>query len=63
VYLTGGANVTGSIASPGAYSSVLSVEEIGKWRRLAARFKRLDIMAKKLRSIELKTGSGKDGKG
>jgi len=52
VYLLGRASVSRSISTPGAYSSVLPVEEAGKWRKLAARFKRLDEMAKKIRDLE-----------
>lgn len=52
VYLLGRASVTRSINKPGTYSSVLGVEEAGKWRKLAARFKRLEDMAAKLKSLE-----------
>ena len=61
VFLMGRSNVSRSITKAGTYSSVLSVEEAGTWRKLAARFKRLDDMAKKLRAIEKQLGSAKDG--
>mgnify|MGYP001827469120 FL=1 len=61
VYLTGRSVVTKSIANAGTYSSVLSVEEAGKWRKLAARFKRLEKMAAKLKELEQKLNSSMDG--
>jgi UDP-3-O-[3-hydroxymyristoyl] glucosamine N-acyltransferase len=62
VILMGRSIVTKSISKPGTYSSVLSVEEAGKWRKLAARFKRLDSMAAKLKMLERKVNSSTDGK-
>lgn len=52
VYLMGRSIVTKSIKQPGVYSNVISVEEAGKWRRIAARIKRLDNMGKRLKSLE-----------
>jgi UDP-3-O-[3-hydroxymyristoyl] glucosamine N-acyltransferase len=60
VFLMGRSNVSRSITKPGTYASVIPVEEAGKWRKLAARFKRLDEMAKKLRSLERAVNSAKD---
>ncbi len=48
----GSGNVSRSITQPGTYSSVLSVEEAGKWRKIQARVKRLDAMAGRLRQVE-----------
>jgi len=62
VFLQGRSIVTKSIRKAGAYSSVLSVEEAGKWRKLAARFKRLEESAKKLREIERMLKANTDGK-
>ena len=61
VFLMGRSNVSRSITKAGTYSSVLSVEEAGTWRKLSARFKRLDEMARKLRAIEKQLDSAKDG--
>ena len=52
VYLLGRASVTRSITRPGTYSSVIGVEEAGTWRKLVARFKRLEETAAKLKSLE-----------
>jgi UDP-3-O-[3-hydroxymyristoyl] glucosamine N-acyltransferase len=62
VFLMGRSIVTKSIANSGTYSSVLSVEEAGKWRKLAARFKRLESMAARLKLLERKMNSSMDGK-
>lgn len=63
VSIMGRGNVTRSIAEPGVYSSVLGVEEAGKWRRVAARVKRLDAMAAKLRDVELAVKALQGNKG
>lgn len=52
VYLQGGAGVANSINQPGVYSSALSVEPVGKWRRIAARLKNIDQIAKRLAALE-----------
>ena len=62
VFLMGRSIVTKSIKQPGTYSSVLSVEEAGKWRKLAARFKRLESMAARIKMLEVKLNSSPDGK-
>lgn len=64
VSIMGRGNVTKSITAPGVYASVLGVEEAGKWRKIAARVKRLDAMAVKLRELEklLKSRQGDQGK-
>ena len=63
VVLLGHSIVTGSITSAGMYSSVLPVEEVRTWRRLAARFKRLEEMAKKLRLLEKRMDADDKGTG
>jgi len=54
VYLLGAAHVSKSITKPGMYSSVVTVEEVGVWRRIAARIKSLDKLAKRLAVVEKK---------
>lgn len=62
VFLAGRASVTKSISSPGVYSSVIPVEEAGVWRKLVARFKRLDEMATRLKQLEKQLKSQPDRK-
>ena len=62
VFLMGRSIVTKSIKNSGTYSSVLSVEEASKWRKLSARFKRLESMAARLKVLERKLNSSTDGK-
>jgi UDP-3-O-[3-hydroxymyristoyl] glucosamine N-acyltransferase len=56
VYLIGRAGVSKSIKKSGMYSGALSVEEVGKWRRIAARIKNLDQIAKRLTAVEKRVG-------
>jgi UDP-3-O-[3-hydroxymyristoyl] glucosamine N-acyltransferase len=44
--------VGGSIREPGTYSGALGFEEVGRFRRHAARFRQLDEMAKDLRQLK-----------
>jgi UDP-3-O-[3-hydroxymyristoyl] glucosamine N-acyltransferase len=44
--------VTRSLEKPGMYSSVMPVEEARLWRRLVGRFKRLDLLAGRVRILE-----------
>ena len=60
VYLVGRAGVSKSIKQPGIYSSALSVEEVGKWRRIAARIKNLDQIDKRLVVLEKLVGKSTD---
>ena len=48
--------VTKSIHKPGVYSSALPVDEVGRWRRNAARFKKLDSLAERLSAAERALG-------
>ena len=52
VILMGKASVANSISEAGVYSSALPVEEAGRWRRIVARFKQLDDLAKRLIKLE-----------
>jgi UDP-3-O-[3-hydroxymyristoyl] glucosamine N-acyltransferase len=54
--ITGSTNVTRSITKPDMYSSTLSAEPARLWRRLAARFKRLDRDAARLTRLERAVG-------
>jgi UDP-3-O-[3-hydroxymyristoyl] glucosamine N-acyltransferase len=61
VVVLGNSLISHSITKPGVYSSALPSEEAGVWRRLVARFKRLDAMAKRLRAVEKHVGLGASG--
>lgn len=52
VMLTFRTVVTRSIDKPGVYSGSLPAEEAGRWRRNAARFKKLDELADRLTAAE-----------
>jgi UDP-3-O-[3-hydroxymyristoyl] glucosamine N-acyltransferase len=56
VVVMGNTFITHSITRPGVYSSALPAEEVGVWRRLVARFKRLDVMARRQRALEKHVG-------
>ena len=52
IVIAGFGMVTRSLEKPGMYSSVLPVEEVRLWRRLVGRFKRLDVLAGRVRKLE-----------
>ena len=52
VILTGRSNVANSIKQPGVYASVIPVVEAAKWRRILARIKQLDDLAKRIKALE-----------
>ncbi len=52
IVIGGFAQVTHSIAVPGMYSSAMPVEEMGVWRRLLGRFKRLEALNARVRRLE-----------
>lgn len=52
VIIMGRGNVSRSISQKGVYSSAITAEEAGKWRRIAARLKRIDAMAGKVNTLE-----------
>jgi UDP-3-O-[3-hydroxymyristoyl] glucosamine N-acyltransferase len=56
VVVLGTSFISHNIAKPGMYSSALPSEEAGTWRRIVARIKRLDSMAKRLRAVEKHVG-------
>ena len=56
VSIMGRATVTRSIAAAGVYSSVWPTQEAGAWRKMVARVKRLDSMAKRLKELERSIG-------
>ena len=56
VVVLGTSFISHSIHKPGVYSSALPSEEAGVWRRIVARIKRLDAMAKRQRALEKHVG-------
>ncbi len=54
VHITATSLVTGNINRPGLYSSGTALSENRQWRKNAARFSRLDDMAKRLKALEKK---------
>jgi UDP-3-O-[3-hydroxymyristoyl] glucosamine N-acyltransferase len=64
VHFSGATLVTRSFPDPGYYSGNLPAMENGAWRKLIARLRHLDEMAKDLKLIKktLKTPSGESGK-
>jgi UDP-3-O-[3-hydroxymyristoyl] glucosamine N-acyltransferase len=52
VIITGCTMVSHSIARPGVYSGGIPLEEAHVWRRLVARFKRIDSLAARLKALE-----------
>ncbi|MCP3999730.1 MAG: UDP-3-O-(3-hydroxymyristoyl)glucosamine N-acyltransferase [Gammaproteobacteria bacterium] len=60
VYLQGGSGVANSIKDSGIYSSAISVEPVTKWRRIAARLKNIDKIAKRLAALEKRVAKNKN---
>ena len=58
VVLMSATNVTRSIREPGMYASVIPLEPAATWRRMVARFKRLDGYVARLRALERLQGLG-----
>ena len=56
VVVLGTSFISHNITKPGVYSSALPSEEAGVWRRIVARIKRLDSMAKRQRALEKHVG-------
>ncbi|MBT8130523.1 MAG: UDP-3-O-(3-hydroxymyristoyl)glucosamine N-acyltransferase [Gammaproteobacteria bacterium] len=54
VVLAGRSNVANSIKAPGMYASVIPAVEVSKWRRILARIKQLDELAKRVKALERK---------
>jgi UDP-3-O-[3-hydroxymyristoyl] glucosamine N-acyltransferase len=61
IVIGGFAQVTHSLAAPGFYSSAMPVEEMGVWRRLLGRFKRLDALNARVRRLEVARQARKSG--
>jgi UDP-3-O-[3-hydroxymyristoyl] glucosamine N-acyltransferase len=61
IVIGGFAQVTHSLAAPGFYSSAMPVEEMGVWRRLLGRFKRLDALNARVRRLEVATQGRETG--
>jgi UDP-3-O-[3-hydroxymyristoyl] glucosamine N-acyltransferase len=59
VVLTARALVVGDITEPGVYASAVPVEKFADWRRILARLKRLDILARKVEALA-RGGRGRD---
>ncbi len=51
-HITAMSLVTKSITEPGSYSSGTAMSKTSEWRKSAARFRKLDDMAKRLKTIE-----------
>jgi len=52
VLVTGRTMISSSIRQPGIYSSALPADEAKRFRRNAARFQKLDELAKRVRRLE-----------
>ena len=61
VVVLGTSFISHNITKPGMYSSALPSEEAGAWRRIVARIKRLDLMAKRMRAVEKHVGFSASG--
>jgi UDP-3-O-[3-hydroxymyristoyl] glucosamine N-acyltransferase len=61
VVLTGRAGVANSVKESGIYSGAIPAEEAGRWRRIAARIKNLDDLAKRLIKLERQFKDKDDG--
>jgi UDP-3-O-[3-hydroxymyristoyl] glucosamine N-acyltransferase len=60
VVITGCTMVSHSVPRPGVYSGGIPLEEAHVWRRLVARFKRIDSLAARLKALERNTSPGPD---
>lgn len=54
VIVEGTSFISKSVSKPGLYSSIVTAQEAGVWKRNSARLHRLDGMAKRLRALEKK---------
>jgi UDP-3-O-[3-hydroxymyristoyl] glucosamine N-acyltransferase len=61
VAITGRTMVSSSIRKPGIYSSALPADESRRFRRNAARFQRLDELARRVRRLESGGGASEQG--
>ena len=60
VIITGCTMVSHSVSRPGVYSGGIPLEEAHSWRRLVGRFKRLETLAARLKSLERRSGSAEN---
>ena len=60
VVITGCTMVSHSVPRPGVYSGGIPLEEAHVWRRLVARFKRIDSLVTRLKALERNTSPGPD---
>ena len=60
VIITGCTMVSHSVPRPGVYSGGIPLEEAHVWRRLVARFKRIDSLVTRLKALERNTSPGPD---
>ena len=58
VVLTARAMVVNDITEPGVYASALPVEKAADWRRILARLKRIDSMARRVSALQRAGGTG-----
>ena len=58
VFITGMTMVTHSITEPGAYSSGTAMQPASDWKKNAVRFRQLDDLAKRVRTLEKFTQKG-----
>ncbi len=61
VVITGFSMVSHSIREPGVYSGGLPFEKAAEWRRVVARFKRLDSFGRRLGALERRAGNAFGG--
>jgi len=54
VHVTGTSLVSGSVMNAGIYSSAISAEEAGSWRKNAARLRQLDALTRRIKELEQK---------
>jgi len=60
VMITGCTMVSHSVSRPGVYSGGIPLEEAHTWRRLVGRFKRLEALAARLKSLERRSGTAEN---
>ena len=60
VIITGCTMVSHSVSRPGVYSGGIPLEEAHTWRRLVGRFKRLEALAARLKSLERRSGTAEN---
>ncbi len=57
VQMTGMAAITGNIKEPGTYSSGTGYQETKQWRKSVVRYRQLDDMARKIKTLEKEVSS------